>query len=154
MRPLRLSLSAFGPFAEQELIDFSLLGRNPLFLLNGPTGAGKTTLLDAICFALYGKTTGDEREGAQMRCDLAEPSRLTEVSFEFELGQQRYRIRRVPEQARLKKSGDGYTQQKPEAQLVEIDSNGEESILVASKVSEASSEIERLTGKPDRQIRG
>jgi len=153
MRPLRLSLSAFGPFAEQELIDFSLLGRNPLFLLNGPTGAGKTTLLDAICFALYGKTTGDEREGAQMRCDLAEPSRLTEVNFEFELGQQHYRIRRVPEQARLKKSGDGYTQQKPEAQLVEIDSNGEESILVASKVSEASSEIERLTGLDADQFR-
>ncbi len=153
MRPLYLTLSAFGPFAEQESIDFSLLGRNPLFLLNGPTGAGKTTLLDAICFALYGKTTGDEREGAQMRCDLAEPSRLTEVSFEFELGQQRYRVRRVPEQARLKKSGDGYTQQKPEAQLLQIGQNGEESVLVASKVSEASSEIERLTGLDADQFR-
>ncbi|WP_427978579.1 AAA family ATPase [Agarivorans sp.] len=153
MRPLRLSLSAFGPFAEQESVDFSLLGRNPLFLLNGPTGAGKTTLLDAICFALYGKTTGDEREGAQMRCDLAEPSRLTEVIFEFELGQQRYRIRRVPEQARLKKSGDGYTQQKPEAQLVQIAPNGDESVMVASKVSEATSEIECLTGLDADQFR-
>ena len=63
MRPLILSMSAFGPFVGIEVIDFTCLGDNPLFLLNGPTGAGKTTILDAICFALYGKTTGDEREG-------------------------------------------------------------------------------------------
>ncbi len=75
MHPLTLTMSAFGPFAEQEDIDFSRLGDKPLFLINGPTGSGKTTLLDAICFALYGKTTGDEREGGQMRSDLANPDR-------------------------------------------------------------------------------
>ncbi|MCE9684949.1 SMC family ATPase [Shewanella sp. AS16] len=153
MRPLSLSMSAFGPFAGTQVTDFSALGSNPLFLINGPTGAGKTSLLDAICFALYGKTTGDEREGSQMRCDLADDALLTEVSFSFALGTSSYRIRRVPEQARLKKSGDGYTVHKPEAQLYKIDSEGTETLLVASKVSEATAEIEQLTGLDADQFR-
>ncbi|WP_432452766.1 AAA family ATPase [Agarivorans sp. QJM3NY_29] len=153
MRPIHLSMSAFGPFSTCENIDFSQLGSNPLFLLNGPTGAGKTTILDAICFALYGKTTGDEREGGQMRCDISDEALLTEVTFEFELGTKRYRIRRVPEQPRLKKSGDGYTQQKPEAQLYQFDLAGESSLMVAAKVSEANAEIERLTGLDADQFR-
>ncbi|SQH76141.1 putative Exonuclease SbcC [Shewanella benthica] len=153
MRPLKLVMSAFGPFASTEETDFAALGTNPLFLINGPTGAGKTTLLDAICFALYGKTTGDEREGSQMRCDLAVDSLLTEVTFSFALGDIQYRIRRVPEQQRVKKSGDGYTVQKPEAQLYRIDSDGSEHLLVASKVSEATAEIEQLTGLDADQFR-
>ena len=83
MRPIRLTMSAFGPFAHTESIDFDALGHNPLFLINGPTGAGKTTILDAICFAMYGKTTGNEREGAQMRCDLADGQFITEVELIF-----------------------------------------------------------------------
>ncbi|GIU24114.1 SMC family ATPase [Shewanella schlegeliana] len=153
MRPITLEMSAFGPFASTQNIDFSALGSNPLFLINGPTGAGKTTLLDAICFALYGKTTGDEREGSQMRCDLAQDRLLTEVTFSFALGEKQYRIRRVPEQQRSKKSGDGYTVQKPEAQLFRIDSDGTEHLLVASKVSEATAEIETLTGLDADQFR-
>ena len=153
MRPLKLVMSAFGPFASTQETDFAALGTNPLFLINGPTGAGKTTLLDAICFALYGKTTGDEREGSQMRCDLAVDSLLTEVTFSFALGDIQYRIRRVPEQQRVKKSGDGYTVQKPEAQLYRIDSDGSEHLLVASKVSEATAEIEQLTGLDADQFR-
>ncbi|ABZ77256.1 SMC domain protein [Shewanella halifaxensis HAW-EB4] len=153
MRPITLEMSAFGPFASTQMTDFAALGSNPLFLINGPTGAGKTTLLDAICFALYGKTTGDEREGSQMRCDLAPDSLLTEVTFSFALGDKQYRIRRVPEQQRAKKSGDGYTVQKPEAQLYRIDSDGSEHLLVASKVSEATAEIESLTGLDADQFR-
>ncbi|WP_299788213.1 SMC family ATPase [uncultured Shewanella sp.] len=153
MRPLSLSMSAFGPFASTQVTDFAALGTNPLFLINGPTGAGKTTILDAICFALYGKTTGDEREGSQMRCDLAIDSLMTEVSFSFALGEKRYRIRRVPEQQRAKKSGEGYTMQKPEAQLYCIDADGSEQLLVASKVSEATAEIEQLTGLDADQFR-
>ncbi|WP_076408721.1 AAA family ATPase [Shewanella sp. UCD-KL12] len=153
MRPIKLTMSAFGPFAGVQETDFSAMGNNPLFLINGPTGAGKTTLLDAICFALYGKTTGDEREGSQMRCDLAADSLLTEVTFSFALGEVQYRIRRVPEQQRAKKSGDGYTVQKPEAQLYRIDTDGEEHLLVATKVSEATAEIEGLTGLDADQFR-
>jgi len=157
MRPLTLSMSAFGPFADTQTIDFTALGTNPLFLINGPTGAGKTSILDAICFALYGKTTGDEREGSQMRCDMSPNSLLTEVSFSFELGSIQYRIRRVPEQPRAKKSGEGYTVQKPEAQLyrIEVDATGvrQEHLLVAAKVSEATAEIELLTGLDADQFR-
>ncbi|MEC4725991.1 SMC family ATPase [Shewanella sp. D64] len=153
MRPLILSMSAFGPFASTQEVDFSALGTNPLFLINGPTGAGKTTILDAICFALYGKTTGDEREGSQMRCDVADNNLLTEVTFSFSLGEFQYRIRRVPEQHRAKKSGEGFTVQKPEAQLYRIDKDGSEHLLVASKVSEATAEIEQLTGLDADQFR-
>ncbi|QYJ92508.1 AAA family ATPase [Shewanella spartinae] len=153
MRPLRLTMTAFGPFADEQIIDFAALGSNPLFLINGPTGAGKTTILDAICFALYGKTTGDEREGTQMRCDMADEQRLTQVSFEFELGSTRYLIRRVPEQPRAKKSGDGVTLQKSEAQLSRVDTDGSETLLVAAKVSDATAQIEQLTGLDVDQFR-
>jgi DNA repair protein SbcC/Rad50 len=153
MRPLLLSMSAFGPFASVETIDFRALGSNPLFLINGPTGAGKTTILDGICFALYGKTTGNEREGSQMRCDMADEALLTEVSFSFILGDAQYRIRRVPEQERVKKSGEGSTVQKSEAQLVKIAVDGTETLLVATKVSEATAEIEALTGLDADQFR-
>ncbi|MCZ4338730.1 AAA family ATPase [Shewanella colwelliana] len=153
MRPLSLTMVAFGPFSTKQVIDFKALGTNPLFLINGPTGAGKTTILDAICFALYGKTTGDEREGAQMRCDMASDELLTEVNFSFQLGERHYHIRRVPEQPRAKKSGDGYTLQKPEAQLTCIEADGSENLLVAAKVSEATTQIEQLTGLDVDQFR-
>ncbi|WP_088213064.1 AAA family ATPase [Shewanella sp. Shew256] len=153
MKPLTLSMSAFGPFASIQTIDFTELGDNPLFLINGPTGAGKTTLLDGICFALYGKTTGNEREGSQMRCDMADDNLLTEVTFSFQLGCTSYRIRRVPEQERLKKSGDGSTVQKSEAQLYKIAPDGSETLIVASKVSDATAEIEALTGLDVEQFR-
>lgn len=153
MKPLQLSMSAFGPFASTQTIDFTELGDNPLFLINGPTGAGKTTLLDGISFALYGKTTGNEREGSQMRCDMADDNLLTEVTFSFKLGNTAYRIRRVPEQDRLKKNGEGSTVQKSEAQLFKIAPDGTETLLVASKVSEATAEIEALTGLDVEQFR-
>ncbi len=69
MKPITLSMQAFGPFADKQVIDFTRLGSNPLFLINGPTGSGKTSILDALCYALYGETTGNERDAMQMRCD-------------------------------------------------------------------------------------
>ncbi len=153
MRPLSLTMTAFGPFAGSETIRFAELGENPLFLINGPTGSGKTTILDAICFALYGKTTGDEREGAQMRCDLAASDILTELTFEFELAGRSFRIRRMPEQQRPKTRGEGTTTQSPEAQLFELLAEGKENLIVASKVSEATREIEELTGLSVEQFR-
>ncbi|MBM7071639.1 SMC family ATPase [Shewanella sp. 202IG2-18] len=153
MRPIRLIVSAFGPFADTQSIQFSDFSQNALFLINGPTGAGKTTILDGICFALYGRTTGNEREGSQMRCDLADEAILTQVTFEFSLGEYQYRISRVPEQARKKSRGDGYTQQKPEAQLFRIDSDGNETLLVETKVSEATTYIEDILGLDVDQFR-
>ncbi|WP_412501609.1 AAA family ATPase [Shewanella chilikensis] len=153
MRPLILEMRAFGPFADCQHIDFTELGDKPLFLINGPTGAGKTTILDAICFALYGKTTGNEREGSQMRCDNADDGLLTEVYFSFELGQKRYSIRRCPEQQRAKSRGEGFTLQKSEAELKRLLPDGTEELLVASKVTDANACIEELTGLDVDQFR-
>lgn len=153
MRPRILEMRAFGPFADCQRIDFTELGDKPLFLINGPTGAGKTTILDAICFALYGKTTGNEREGSQMRCDNADDGLLTEVYFSFELGQKRYSIRRCPEQPRAKSRGEGFTLQKSEAELKRLMPDGTEELLVASKVTDANACIEELTGLDVDQFR-
>ncbi len=153
MRPLKLSMTAFGPFPGCEVIDFKKFGSSPLFLINGPTGAGKTTILDAICYALYGKTTGDDREGGQMRCDLAPIETLCEISFEFILYDRHFEIRRVPDQPRPKSRGDGFTEQKPEAQLTELLPDGETKLLVGSKVSDATRVIEELTGLTADQFR-
>ncbi|MCL2916829.1 AAA family ATPase [Shewanella litorisediminis] len=152
MKPLTLTITAFGPFVDTQTLDFRALGEWPLFLINGPTGAGKTTILDAICFALYGKTTGNEREGTQMRCDAAPDDVLTEVSFEFGLGDKVYRVKRVPEQQRAKKSGEGFTLQKSDALLERIE--GERATpLAAGKVTEVTAQIEDLLGLEVEQFR-
>lgn len=152
MKPLKLQMTAFGPFADCQTVDFQALGDWPLFLINGPTGAGKTSILDAICFALYGKTTGNEREGAQMRCDSAADSLLTEVIFDFSLGAHHYRVRRIPEQLRAKKSGDGHTVQKSEAFLERIEAD--KAVPMASaKVTEVTAAIEDLLGLEVEQFR-
>ncbi len=153
MRPVTLSMTAFGPFPGCEVIEFDKFGDSPLFLINGPTGAGKTTILDAISYALYGKTTGDEREGGQMRCDLSAVETLCEVVFDFILNDRQFSIRRVPEQQRPKTRGEGVTEQKPEAQLVELLPDGAKKLLVASKVSDATKMIEELTGLSADQFR-
>jgi len=153
MRPLSLTMTAFGPFPGTETVDFEKFGDAPLFLINGPTGSGKTTILDAICFALYGQTTGDEREGSQMRCDLAPAETLADVSLTFELAGQHYRIRRVPEQQKPKLRGEGTTTHSTEAQLWSLHSAGEEQLIVARKVKDATAEIENRTGLNADQFR-
>ena len=153
MKPLKLTLQAFGPFAKTEHIDFTVLGANPLFLINGPTGAGKSSILDAICFALYGQTTGAERDGAQMRCDNAVAELLTEVILDFSLGGKIYRIRRIPAQERPRTRGEGTTQQTPEAQLWILDGSAEGELLVAKKVNDATTKISELLGLNVEQFR-
>ena len=154
MKPVVLTMSAFGSFAGEESIDFRDLGDNPLFLINGPTGAGKTTLLDAICFALYGESTGSERSGKDMRSDFSEDDRLTEVTLLFQLASGHYKITRSPEQDRLKKSGDGTTSHKPKAELWKSNSEGDEiDLLVSTKVTEANRKIHELTGLTADQFR-
>jgi exonuclease SbcC len=153
VKPIKLTLQAFGPFASAEEVDFTLLGANPLFLINGPTGAGKSSILDAICFSLYGHTTGAEREPSQMRCDFADPTLITEVSFEFSLGDKQYRARRVPMQEKPKKYAEGTTTQVAEAQLWELDGSEEGKLLVSKSVSDANFEIKRLIGLDIDQFR-
>ena len=119
MKPLLLELHAFGPFAASERVDFTALGVHRFFLIHGPTGAGKTTLLDAMCFGLYGDSSGGERDPRAMRSDHASPSVATRVVFEFSLGARRFRIERMPAQERPKLRGSGTVLAKAEAQLDE-----------------------------------
>ncbi|MGB0935980.1 MAG: AAA family ATPase [Colwellia sp.] len=153
MKPRYLSIQAFGPFAAKEDIDFNKLGSHPLFLINGPTGAGKSSILDAICFALYGQTTGSERSASQMRCDHGDGNLITKVTLEFTIANRRYKIMRIPTQERIKKHGEGTTLQQAEATLWELNSAGEETLLVPKKVSEADKEIKELLGLSVEQFR-
>lgn len=153
MKPVRLVIQAFGPFAGKEVVDFARLGDHPLFLINGPTGAGKSALLDALCFALYGQTTGNEREGAQMRCDHASEDLLTQVQLTFQLGPKQYRIERMPQQLRPKSRGEGYTDQAAEATVYAFNEAGEERLLSNRKVTEANAIIESLLGLNAEQFR-
>ncbi|GAA7761356.1 MULTISPECIES: AAA family ATPase [Cupriavidus] len=118
MKPLYLKLQAFGPFAATETIDFTRLGDQAFFLIHGPTGAGKTTLLDAICFALYGDTSGGERSAQDMRSANADPALRTEVTLEFSLGATRYRVTRSPTQDRPSpRAAGGFVKETAKAQL-------------------------------------
>ena len=154
MKPIKLTMQAFGPFAQTETIEFEKLGTNPLFLINGPTGAGKTSILDAICFALYGETTGNERQGMQMRCDMADPALPCEVAMEFSLGDKYYRVTRSPEQELPKARGDGMTVRKHTAALYNItDEASDNSILITSKTTQVKTEITQLIGLSESQFR-
>ena len=98
MRPIRIEMRAFSCYADQQVIDFTELGDGKLFLIHGPTGSGKSTLLDAMSFALYGESSGDERKPTELRSHLADKTEETSVTFEFCVGAKRFRVRRSPEQ--------------------------------------------------------
>ncbi len=98
MKLRRLTMTAFGPYAGTETLDFTRLGERSLFLICGPTGAGKSSILDGICYGLYGETSGDDRKPERMRSDHADPETPTEVTLEFELGSKAYRVVRSPQQ--------------------------------------------------------
>ncbi|MEH0697676.1 SMC family ATPase [Vibrio owensii] len=150
MKPIKLTMQAFGPFVQTETIEFDKLGTNPLFLINGPTGSGKTSILDAICFALYGETTGNERQGIQMRCDMAAPTLLTEVTLEFALHGKSYRVIRSPEQEAPKARGEGMTVRKHTAALYEIT---DEEKLITSKTTQVKTEVTNIIGLNETQFR-
>lgn len=152
MRPLHLSMTAFGPFKDEENIDFTKLGENPLFLINGPTGSGKSTILDGICYSLYGETTGNEREGNEMRCDQSDDTTLTSVTLKFELGDKHYVITRTPEQERPKKKGEGMLVQTSQANLYLVEGE-DEKLLAGPKVTNVNETIINITGLSGEQFR-
>ncbi len=117
MRPIRLTVSAFGPYAGKTVLELDKLGTNGLYLITGDTGAGKTTIFDAITYALYGEASGDNREPSMFRSKYADAGTPTEVELVFSYGGKTYTVKRNPEYLRPKSRGDGYTTRKAEALL-------------------------------------
>ena len=107
MRPVRLKMSAFGPYAGVETIEMERLGTEGIYLITGDTGAGKTTIFDAITFALYGEASGEIREASMLRSNYADEKTPTFVELSFVLGGKEYRVRRNPEYNRPKARGEG-----------------------------------------------
>ncbi len=153
MKPIKLTMKAFGPYAGEQIIDFSQLGDKTFFLIHGPTGSGKTSILDGVCFALYGETSGDERKSNHIRSHHASLDTPTEVSFVFSLGDKTYRVFRSPEQERPKKRGTGTTTANAEASLEEIVDDKPVKVPNRQKWHEVTGYIEDRIGFSSRQFR-
>lgn len=153
MRPLKLTMQAFGPYATKQEVDFTKLGEKTMFVISGPTGAGKTTIFDGISFAIYGKASGDDRSGADLRSQFTQDDTLTEVSLLFELRSKRYFIIRSPQQEKKKARGEGMTTINSKAELYEL-YEGKKHLLAGNvrEVDEKVSEIIKLDCHQFRQI--
>ena len=121
MRPLKLTISAFGPYAGEETIALDRLGERGLYLVTGDTGAGKTTIFDAITYALYGTASGNERSDQMLRSQYADAATETYVQLIFRLRGKEYTVRRNPPYERLKRRGSGTTTQAAQATLTKPD---------------------------------
>ncbi|WP_088840420.1 AAA family ATPase [Listeria sp. ILCC797] len=142
MKPLKLTMEAFGAYKKLETIDFTELGTERIFVISGKTGAGKSTIFDAISFAIFGVTNLADREGASMRSDFAADSDLTEVTLTFMLREKTYFIKRMPQQEVKKARGDGMRSLNQKAELFEIMDDGEK--LLASSVRDVKVKMEEL----------
>lgn len=140
MRPITLTMSAFGPYAGSTTLPMDKLGQNGLYLITGDTGAGKTTIFDAITFALYGEASGENRESAMFRSKYADPETPTEVELTFENLGKVYKVKRNPEYERAKSRGEGVTVQKPDATLTMPDG------VAITKVKEVNAKIKEILG--------
>lgn len=152
MKPIKLTMQAFGPYAGIETIDFSELGNRTMFVISGKTGAGKTTIFDAISYAIYGKASGEDRNGPELRSQFAKEDLLTEVSLDFSLRNKVYSITRSPIQQKKKEKGEGFTQIGAKAELYMWDVSGEKK-LIASKVNEVEEKIKEIMLIDSNQFR-
>ena len=131
MKPISLTIEAFGPYRDSVTLDFNELQDHSMFLIAGPTGAGKTSILDAIVYALYGEPSGEVRKTDAIRSDFAEPHRMTRVDFSFAIGNAQYRVERLPKQMVAKKRGTGMREQNASATVYER-KDGEWKVIATS----------------------
>lgn len=121
MRPLKLTMTGFGPYKDRTVIDMDSLGKGGLYLITGDTGAGKTYIFDAITYALYGEMSGSGRDSKSVRSQYSEDGEVTEVSLVFEYDGNKYSVTRNPEYNRRKSRGEGFTKQTADAELIKPD---------------------------------
>ena len=140
MRPLHLTMSAFGPYAGTVEVALDKLGTQGLYLITGDTGAGKTTIFDAITFALYGEPSGEARDASMLRSKYARPETPTEVKLVFSYDGRIYTVRRSPEYMRPSRRGDKLTLQRAEAELFLPDGR------IVTRVREVNGEIVKIIG--------
>lgn len=140
MRPLKLKLSGFGPYAGTMELDFENFGSSGLYLITGDTGAGKTTIFDALCYALYGEASGSNRDASMLRSKYASPNTPTYVELTFRNGDKEYMVRRNPDYVRPKDRGEGMTTQKADAILIHPDGRQ------VTKLREVTKEVEEIIG--------
>lgn len=146
MRPLKLRISAFGPYAGNVELNLEKLGTNGIYLITGDTGAGKTTIFDAIMYALFGTPSGDNRDATMLRSKYAQPDTPTEVELTFINGDKEYTVKRNPEYQRPSKRGDKLTSQKAEAMLTLPDGN------IVTKPKEVNAAIRDILGVDREQF--
>jgi len=140
MRPLKLTMSAFGCYADKQTIDFETLGNEGLYLITGDTGAGKTTIFDAITFALFGETSGDNRKAEMLRSKYAQENAETYVELSFQYHDKAYLIKRNPSYVRAKQRGEGATEEKADAELHLPDNRS------VTKLREVNTKVEEILG--------
>jgi DNA repair protein SbcC/Rad50 len=151
MRPIKLVIQAFGPFADRQEIDFNPLKSGGLLLIHGPTGSGKTSVLDAMSFALYGEPSGIDRRNDWFRSQFARPDQPTFVVFEFSIANKNYRVTRHPSYTRAKKNGTGTTTSPAKATLHRLIEN--EETLIESRTKRVSDAVEDLLGLSSKEFR-
>ena len=151
MRPLTLTLTAFGAYAGSQTVGFEAAGAGGLFLITGDTGAGKTTLFDGVCYALFGKLTGRVRSEKMIRSDYADDTLETSAQLVFLHRGERWRITRRPAQTRRKKRGEGTTEVPATALLERLE--GENPVPVAEGKESVDAAVEELLGIQVDQFR-
>ena len=144
MKPISLTIEAFGPYRDSVTLDFNELQNHSMFLISGPTGAGKTSILDAMVYALYGEPSGEVRKTDAIRSDFAEPQHMTRVDFSFAIGEAQYRVERLPKQLVAKKRGTGMREQNASATVYEM-KDGEWKVIATSAAAIRDT-IQRIIG--------